>query len=150
MQSTFYKTWYLFFLLVALLGCKKESETQPTPTPPVTMVTIENYNLITAGMTYTQVVTLLGPGTNRGSNEYSWSADNTNTIIIYVVFANNTVQTKRQTGLASGSSGGTTGGTTGGSTTGGSCPATYNGRMVYTGPRGGCYYINSNGNKTYI
>ncbi|WP_240935918.1 hypothetical protein [Hymenobacter sp. HDW8] len=22
--------------------------------------------------------------------------------------------------------------------------------MVYTGPRGGCYYINSNGNKTYI
>ncbi len=27
---------------------------------------------------------------------------------------------------------------------------TYNGKKVYTGPRGGRYYINSNGNKTYI
>jgi colicin import membrane protein len=26
----------------------------------------------------------------------------------------------------------------------------YNGKKVYTGPRGGQYYINSNGNKTYI
>jgi len=26
----------------------------------------------------------------------------------------------------------------------------YNGKKVYTGPRGGRYYINSNGNKTYI
>lgn len=26
----------------------------------------------------------------------------------------------------------------------------YNGHKVYTGPRGGTYYINSNGNKTYI
>jgi colicin import membrane protein len=26
----------------------------------------------------------------------------------------------------------------------------YNGKKVYTGPRGGTYYINSNGNKTYI
>ncbi|WP_343023392.1 hypothetical protein [Flavobacterium sp. PL12] len=26
----------------------------------------------------------------------------------------------------------------------------YNGRKVYTGPRGGKYYINKNGNKTYI
>ncbi|MFV8370827.1 hypothetical protein [Flavobacterium sp. LB2P74] len=26
----------------------------------------------------------------------------------------------------------------------------YNGKKVYTGPRGGKYYINSNGNKTYI
>ena len=26
----------------------------------------------------------------------------------------------------------------------------YNGKPVYTGPRGGCYYINSNGNKTYV
>lgn len=25
-----------------------------------------------------------------------------------------------------------------------------NGRVIYTGPRGGRYYINSNGNKTYI
>lgn len=27
---------------------------------------------------------------------------------------------------------------------------TYKGRKVYTGPRGGKYYINKNGNKTYI
>lgn len=27
---------------------------------------------------------------------------------------------------------------------------TYKGKKVYTGPRGGRYYINSNGNKTYI
>jgi colicin import membrane protein len=27
---------------------------------------------------------------------------------------------------------------------------TYKGKTVYTGPRGGEYYINSNGNKTYI
>lgn len=27
---------------------------------------------------------------------------------------------------------------------------TYNGKKVYTGPRGGRYYINANGNKTYI
>ncbi|MDF7817962.1 hypothetical protein P1X15_10160 [Runella sp. MFBS21] len=26
----------------------------------------------------------------------------------------------------------------------------YNGRTLITGPRGGCYYINSNGNKTYV
>ncbi|MEO5930009.1 MAG: hypothetical protein ABIR47_08755, partial [Candidatus Kapaibacterium sp.] len=27
---------------------------------------------------------------------------------------------------------------------------TYNGHVIYTGPRGGRYYINSSGNKTYI
>ena len=27
---------------------------------------------------------------------------------------------------------------------------TYNGNVLYTGPRGGCYYKNSNGNKTYV
>ena len=26
----------------------------------------------------------------------------------------------------------------------------YNGHKIYTGPRGGKYYINKNGNKTYI
>lgn len=26
----------------------------------------------------------------------------------------------------------------------------YNGRSLNIGPRGGCYYINSNGNKTYV
>lgn len=26
----------------------------------------------------------------------------------------------------------------------------YNGRQLYVGPRGGCYYINSNGNKSYV
>jgi len=28
--------------------------------------------------------------------------------------------------------------------------STYNGRPLFIGPRGGCYYINSNGNKTYV
>jgi len=27
---------------------------------------------------------------------------------------------------------------------------TYNGHTLYKGPKGGCYYINSNGNKTYV
>lgn len=26
----------------------------------------------------------------------------------------------------------------------------HNGKQLYTGPRGGCYYINSNDNKTYV
>lgn len=30
------------------------------------------------------------------------------------------------------------------------CPSSYNGHTVYTGPQGGCYYINSSGNKVYI
>lgn len=31
-----------------------------------------------------------------------------------------------------------------------SSSSTYNGRKIYTGPRGGRYYINSKGNKVYI
>lgn len=27
---------------------------------------------------------------------------------------------------------------------------THNGKELWTGPRGGCYYYNSNGNKTYV
>lgn len=27
---------------------------------------------------------------------------------------------------------------------------TYNGKALYTGPEGGCYYINSSGNKQYV
>jgi len=27
---------------------------------------------------------------------------------------------------------------------------THNGKTLWTGPRGGCYYKNSNGNKTYV
>jgi len=27
---------------------------------------------------------------------------------------------------------------------------THNGNTLYTGPEGGCYYYNSNGNKTYV
>lgn len=27
---------------------------------------------------------------------------------------------------------------------------THNGKTLYTGPQGGCYYYNSNGNKTYV
>ncbi len=26
----------------------------------------------------------------------------------------------------------------------------HNGKQLYTGPQGGCYYYNSNGNKTYV
>lgn len=39
----------------------------------------------------------------------------------------------------------------GGGNNGGSVPCgSYNGRKTYTGPKGGCYYINSNGNKVYV
>lgn len=27
---------------------------------------------------------------------------------------------------------------------------THNGNTLFTGPQGGCYYYNSNGNKTYV
>jgi hypothetical protein len=27
---------------------------------------------------------------------------------------------------------------------------THNGKTLYTGPKGGCYYYNGNGNKTYV
>ena len=27
---------------------------------------------------------------------------------------------------------------------------THNGKVLWTGPQGGCYYKNSNGNKTYV
>jgi len=27
---------------------------------------------------------------------------------------------------------------------------TYNGHPLYSGPKGGCYYINNNSNKTYV
>jgi len=27
---------------------------------------------------------------------------------------------------------------------------TYNGKTLYTGPQGGCYYYNSKGNRTYV
>ena len=27
---------------------------------------------------------------------------------------------------------------------------THNGKTLWTGPKGGCYYYNSNGNKTYV
>jgi hypothetical protein len=27
---------------------------------------------------------------------------------------------------------------------------THNGKTLHLGPKGGCYYINSNGNKTYV
>lgn len=27
---------------------------------------------------------------------------------------------------------------------------THNGKLLWTGPQGGCYYKNSNGNKTYV
>jgi hypothetical protein len=32
---------------------------------------------------------------------------------------------------------------------GGGC-GTHNGKSLNKGPQGGCYYINSNGNKTYV
>ena len=36
------------------------------------------------------------------------------------------------------------------STTGSGGCGTYNGHNLYEGPQGGCYYYNSNGNKTYV
>lgn len=147
MQNKLYHSFYLIVLLLAMIGCKKSSDPQASPTNQA--VTIENYNRITVGMTTNQVVTILGNATATSSTTHSWSADETNSIVIYVVFSNNLVQSKSQTGLASPATGGGSGGGSGGTTTGG-CPATYNGHTVYTGPRGGCYYINSKGNKTYI
>lgn len=153
MKNNLYKIFYLLVLFFALAACKKGGDDQaPAPAVSNNAVTIENYNKITTGMTYTQVVALLGQGIVVSTNNYSWSADDTNTIVIRVTFSSSLVVSKSQIGLASssgGSSGGTGGGTTGGTTSGG-CPATYNGHTVYTGPRGGCYYINKNGNKTYI
>lgn len=32
----------------------------------------------------------------------------------------------------------------------GSSCGSYNGHALYVGPKGGCYYYNSNGNKTYV
>ena len=34
------------------------------------------------------------------------------------------------------------------SSSSGSCY--YNGKQLHVGPQGGCYYINSNGNKSYV
>jgi hypothetical protein len=149
MKNNLYKTLYLLVLFLALAACKKGGDDQaPAPIATNSAVTIDNYNKITTNMTYSQVVTLLGQGILGSTNNYSWSADDTKTIVIYVTFSNNVVVSKSQIGLAS-SGGSTTGGSTGGTTSGG-CPATYNGHTVYTGPRGGCYYLNKNGNKTYI
>lgn len=39
--------------------------------------------------------------------------------------------------------------TTGGSSGGSGC-GYHNGHPLYKGPSGGCYYINSNGNKVYV
>lgn len=154
MQKNLYHTFYLFMLLLAMASCKKSSDPQAPQTNDA--VNIDNYNRVTAGMTTSQVTAILGTASTSSSTTYSWSADETNSIVIYVVFSNNLVQSKSQIGLASSTTGsgspttGTgSGGSSGGTTTGG-CPASYNGHTVYTGPRGGCYYINSKGNKTYI
>jgi hypothetical protein len=152
MQKNLYHTFYLVVLLLAMVGCKKSSDPQAPQTNEA--VTIDNYNRITAGMNTNQVVAILGTSTTTSATTHSWSYDDTNSIVIYVVFSNNLVQSKSQVGLASPTTGGGNGGTTpgagsGGTTTGG-CPSTYNGHTVHTGPRGGCYYINSKGNKTYI
>lgn len=147
MQKNLYHTFYLVVLLLAMVGCKKSSDPQAPQTNEA--VTIDNYNRVTAGMTTNQVVAILGTATTTSSTTHSWSFDDTNSIVIYVVFSNNIVQSKSQLGLASPTTGSGSGGSSGGTTTGG-CPATHNGHTVYTGPRGGCYYINSKGNKTYI
>lgn len=50
-----------------------------------------------------------------------------------------------------GSGSGSGNGSGSGSGSGGGTPCgTYNGKRLYKGPEGGCYYINSNGNKTYV
>ena len=40
--------------------------------------------------------------------------------------------------------------TSGNSTSSSSSSSCGSGRTLYKGPEGGCYYINSNGNKTYV
>ena len=140
MRNFTHQFFFLMFAFIMLAGCRKDSDPS-TPDQSNSKVTIENYNLVTVNMTYTQVVNILGTETKRNGTSYSWSSDNTNSIVIDVMFSSsNIVLSKSQVGLAS---------PTGGTTVGG-CPASYNGRTVYTGPRGGCYYINSKGNKVYI
>jgi hypothetical protein len=149
MKTPFYKSLYLLLFFWTIAACKKESDSQPVAQENAA-VTADNYSRITVGMSYTQVVNILGQGKVVSTNNYSWSADDTNSIVINVIFStSNTVVSKSQTGLYIAPTGTGTA-TGGGTTTTGGCPATYNGHTVYTGPRGGCYYINKNGNKTYI
>jgi hypothetical protein len=146
MKKTLYSFVYLLVVFLTIMSCKKSSDDQQ-PSPPATTqttVTGDNYVLITVNMSYTQVVNILGKPTTTSGNNYTWSADNSNSIVITLVIVNGVVQSKSQTGLYIPTSGSTTG------TSSGGCPSTYNGHTVYVGPKGGCYYINSNGNKTYI
>ena len=137
---------YLYALCLSLLvlagplsSCSKSDGTPAVPPSQTNLkITADNYNSIAVGMTYTQMVALLGNPSMTVGTTYSWSADDTNTIVIYVIIVNGTVQSKSQVGVVSTVS------------SGGACPATFNGHTIYVGPRGGCYYINSSGNKTYI
>lgn len=148
MRAPFYQALYLFLLLWTFTACKKEQALPPVTQPANAAITADNYNLLAVGLTYAQVVNILGHETAVSTTTYSWSADDTNTIVITITFsASNTLVAKSQRGLYSASTGTGTGG---GTTTASGCPATYNGHAVYTGPRGGCYYLNSKGNKTYI
>lgn len=155
MRNILHRFFFLFFAFALLTGCKKNDEPSADQTQTNEKVTIDNYNLITVNMTYNQVVNILGTETQKSSTTYTWSSDNTNTIVITIVFSSsNLVVSKTQVGLASPTGGTSTGGggtsTGGGGTTSGGCPSSYNGHTVYVGPRGGCYYINSKGNKVYI
>ena len=53
-------------------------------------------------------------------------------------------------GGSGGANTGSNGSGSGGSGTSDRPCGTYNGHQLYKGSQGGCYYINSNGNKTYV
>lgn len=151
MKHIFYSFFYLLFLTASLSACKKDNDDQtqqPAPVQQDTKVTADNYLLIQTGMTLNQVIAILGQGKQVTTNNYTWSADDSNSIVINITFANGAVQSKTHAGLYIPPTGGST--TGGSSPTTGGCPSSYNGHTVYTGPRGGCYYINKNNNKTYI
>jgi hypothetical protein len=131
LKVPFHHLVYLLVLLFVTASCQKSSQTVPATT-----VNSVNYNAISLGMPYAQVIALLGQGTQVNANTYVWSADDTNTITITVEFSSaNVVQFKTQMGVVSSAR---------------ACPASVNGYTVFTEPNGGCYYLNNRGNKAYL
>lgn len=68
-------------------------------------------------------------------------------LLTFSVFVLSCGKTTESDSGSSSSSGSNTG--TGSGTSAGGC-GSYNGHQLYKGSDGGCYYINSNGNKTYV
>lgn len=74
---------------------------------------------------------------------------NTSPITARIYRNNSLVESGQSTGSYSVSHRSSNGGSSGSGGSSNGC-GTYNGRSLRTGPKGGCYYINKNGNKTYV